>query len=162
MDYSLPGSSIHRIFQARILEWVTLPSFRGSTWPKDRTHISYISCIGRRFLYHEHTWEVPISYLQTEDPRQTMVKIPVQVQENLCLSWKTGRGREFSLTSPWVLFRSHQCKRSTHSGQESVGRSPGAGNGKPLQYPCLENPMDRGAWWAAVHRVTKSWAQRSN
>ena len=42
------------------------------------------------------------------------------------------------------------------------GRSPGAGNGKPLQYPCLENPMDRGAWWAAVHRVTKSWAQRSN
>ena len=31
------------------------------------------------------------------------------------------------------------------------GRSPGEGNGKPLQYPCLENLMDRGAWWAAVH-----------
>ena len=38
------------------------------------------------------------------------------------------------------------------------GRSPGEGNGNPLQYPCLENPMDRGAWWAAVHGVTKSWA----
>ena len=35
------------------------------------------------------------------------------------------------------------------------GRSPGEGNGNPLQYSCLENPMDRGAWWAAVHRVTK-------
>ena len=33
----------------------------------------------------------------------------------------------------------------------------GEGNGTPLQYFCLENPMDRGAWWAAVHRVAKSW-----
>ena len=38
-------------------------------------------------------------------------------------------------------------------------RSPGEGNGNPLQYPCLENLMDRGAWWAAVHGVTKSQAQ---
>ena len=36
-----------------------------------------------------------------------------------------------------------------------LGRSPGEGNGNPLQYPCLENPMDQGAWWAAVHRVTE-------
>jgi len=36
------------------------------------------------------------------------------------------------------------------------GRSPGEGNGNPLQYSCLENPMDRGAWQAAVHGVTKS------
>ena len=36
------------------------------------------------------------------------------------------------------------------------GRFPVRGNGNPLQYACLENPMDRGAWWAAVHRVAKS------
>ena len=36
------------------------------------------------------------------------------------------------------------------------GRSPGVGHGNPLQYSCLENPMDRGAWWATVHRVAKS------
>ena len=36
------------------------------------------------------------------------------------------------------------------------GRSPGEGNGNPLQYSCLENSMDRGAWWATVHGVTKS------
>ena len=35
------------------------------------------------------------------------------------------------------------------------GRSPGEGNGNPLQYSCLENPMDRGAWQAAVHGLTK-------
>ena len=36
------------------------------------------------------------------------------------------------------------------------GRFPGEGNGYPLQYTCLENPMDRGAWWATVHGVEKS------
>ena len=35
------------------------------------------------------------------------------------------------------------------------GRSPGEGNGKPLQYSCLENPMNEGAWWATVHGVAK-------
>ena len=40
-------------------------------------------------------------------------------------------------------------------------RSPGEGNGCPLQYSCMENPMDRGAWWATVHRVAKRWAQLS-
>ena len=39
------------------------------------------------------------------------------------------------------------------------GRSPGGGHGNPLQDSCLENPMDRGAWWAMVHRVAKSQTQ---
>ena len=43
-----------------------------------------------------------------------------------------------------------------------LGRSPGGGHGNPLQYSCLENPMDRGAWWAAVHRVAKSWTRLSD
>ena len=38
-----------------------------------------------------------------------------------------------------------------------LGRSPGGGHGNPLQYSCLENPMDRGAWWATVHGIAKSW-----
>ena len=37
-----------------------------------------------------------------------------------------------------------------------LGRSHGGGHGNPLQYSCLDNPMDRGAWWATVHRVAKS------
>ena len=36
------------------------------------------------------------------------------------------------------------------------GRSPGGGHGNPLQYSCLENPVDRGAWWATVHGVSQS------
>ena len=42
-----------------------------------------------------------------------------------------------------------------------LGRPPGGGHGSPLQYSCLENPMDRGAWCAAVHRVTKSQTDRA-
>ena len=43
-----------------------------------------------------------------------------------------------------------------------LGRSPGGWHGNPLQHSCLENPMDRGAWQATVHRVTKSQTQQSN
>ena len=42
------------------------------------------------------------------------------------------------------------------------GRSPGRGNDNPLQYSCLENPMNRGAWWATVRGVAKSWTQLSD
>ena len=43
-----------------------------------------------------------------------------------------------------------------------LGRSSGEGNGNPLQYSCLENPMDGGAWWATVHGVTKSQPRLSD
>ena len=53
MDRSPPGSSVlPGILQARMLEWVAMPSFRGSPWPRDRTRISYVFCIGRQVLYH--------------------------------------------------------------------------------------------------------------
>ena len=39
------------------------------------------------------------------------------------------------------------------------GRSPGGGNGSPLQYSCLENPMEGGAWWAAVYGAAQSWTR---
>ena len=52
MDCSPPGSSVHGILQARILEWVAMPSSRGSSRPSDRTWVSYVSYIGRQVLYH--------------------------------------------------------------------------------------------------------------
>ena len=54
MDWCPPGSSVHGISQARILEWVAMPHFRGSSLPRDWTHIS---CIGRQILYHWAIWE---------------------------------------------------------------------------------------------------------
>ena len=57
MDYSLPGSSVHGISQAKILEWVAISSSRGSSQQRDRTCISCISCIGRQILYYGTTME---------------------------------------------------------------------------------------------------------
>ena len=68
-----------------------------------------------------------------------------------------------------IIHTDRQASQVPCSGEESpasardtglipvLGRSPGIGNGNPLQYSCLKNPMDRGAWWATLHRITKSW-----
>ena len=52
MDHSFQGSSVSGILQARILEWVAIPSSRGSSWPRDWTQVSCVSCLGRQVLYH--------------------------------------------------------------------------------------------------------------
>ena len=54
------------------------------------------------------------------------------------------------------------CQAGDADSIPGSGRSPGEGNGKPLQESCLENPMDRGAWQAIVHGVTKSQTQLSD
>ena len=51
MDCSLPGSTVY-IFQAKILEWVAISFSGGSSQPRDQTHVSCISCVGRQILYH--------------------------------------------------------------------------------------------------------------
>ena len=56
VDCSLPGSSVHRILQARILQWVAISYSRGSSQPRDWT---LVSCFGRWILYHCTTWEAP-------------------------------------------------------------------------------------------------------
>ena len=60
----------------------------------------------------------------------------------------------------WLSVKDSACNAGATGDVGSTpgsGRSHGEGNGKPLQYSCLENPMDRGAWWATVHRLAKSW-----
>ena len=57
------------------------------------------------------------------------------------------------LTDAWLLIRVHLGAHSYPSGE---------GNGTPLQYSCLESPMGRGAWWAAVHGVARSWTRLSD
>ena len=67
--------------------------------------------------------------------------------------------RLFSVDSQWLS--SENCTSSVgDTGSVSeLGRSPGEGNGNSLQYSCLENPMDRVAWWATVRGVAKSWTR---
>ena len=57
MDRSLPGSSFHGILQARILEWIAVPSSWGSSQPRDQTRVSFVSGIGRHVLSTGAIWE---------------------------------------------------------------------------------------------------------
>ena len=100
------------ILQASILEWIAMPSSRASSWPRDWTHVSYITGFGRWFPGGSDCKEC---------------------------AWNAG--------DPGSI--------------PGLGRYPGEGDGHPLQYSCLENSMDRGAWQSTVHGVTKSWTQLS-
>ena len=65
----------------------------------------------------------------------------------------TSRARGFPRSS---VSKESACNAGDLSSIPGSGRSPGEGNGNPLQYSCLENPMDREAWWVIVHGVAKS------
>ena len=66
MDCSPPGSSVHGILQARTLEWVAMASSKGSCWPRDRTHVSYVSCIGKRGFLQPHLIPTDTTFRPTQ------------------------------------------------------------------------------------------------
>ena len=60
------------------------------------------------------------------------------------------------------MIKNLPANREDMSSIPGSGRSLGKGNGNPLQYSCLGNPMDKGVWWATVHGVVNSWTQLSD
>ena len=152
MNCSPPGSSVHGILQARILEWVAIPFSRRSFWPRDWTQVS---CTAGRFFTIWVTREYNLgvlfesrhahrkSTIYKHSPDLWTIYIPcicqgIQVAVVIKnLPANAGDIRDIALIP-------------------GSGRSPGEGHGNPLQYSCLENPMDRGAWWATGHRVAQS------
>ena len=104
---SPPGPSVHGVLQARTLEWVAMPSSRGSFWPRDWTWISYVSCIGRWVLYLEGHMGSPVTTLDANGtfsqchlfgwytglkhiPSKEMLKSPITSKCELI--WKLGHG----------------------------------------------------------------------
>ena len=74
MDYSPQGSSVYRIFQARILEWVSISFSRGSSQSREWTHVFCVYCFGRWILYYWATWEV-VFYVQLSNFPRTIYEI---------------------------------------------------------------------------------------
>ena len=66
------------------------------------------------------------------------------------------------MISRWLSGKQSACQCRRLGFDLWLGSSPGKGNGNPLQYPCLENLMDREAWWVTVHGVAKSQTRLSN
>ena len=103
-------------------------------------------------------------------PRHTQIRAFITLQHQplglLCQQWFQSSTIAFNLIFT-VFPRGSGSTVSTYNAADpgsipGSGRSPGEGNGNPLQYSGLENPMDRGAWQATVHRVTKSRTRLSD
>ena len=60
----------------------------------------------------------------------------------------------------WLSGKGFTANAGASGSIPDLEKSPGEGNGNPLQYSCLENFMDRGAWWATIHRIAKNWTQQ--
>ena len=125
----------HGLFPAKFLHPLNFPgkntgvgcySLLQGLFPTiDQTWVSCISCIGRQILYHE---------CQLETPHSSLVQASqvAQIQKNAPAN--SGATRDIDSVP-------------------GLGRSPGGGNGNPLQCSCLENSMDRGAWQVTVHEI---------
>ena len=85
MDCSPPGSSVHGILQARILEWIAISFSRGSSWPRDRTHVSCVSCMSRQTLCRLNHKEM-VLYLKSHCQTKVFCEFPSFVFYAAC--WK--------------------------------------------------------------------------
>ena len=141
MDCSLPGSSVHGILQTRILEWVAMPSCRGSFWPGDEPTSLFTSPIlAGRFFTTRATWEAPLlTYMGSRENTDN---------RKLALDFWDNRWHKKHMQNNWKLL---QRAMFLFLGWED----PLEKEFSILQYSCLENPMDRGAWWATVHAVAR-------
>ena len=127
VDCSLPGSFIHGISQAGILEWVSISFSRDLPDPG-------------------------VEPMSPEDssPSEPQLEVLYAV---LKASFRLPR---------WLSGKESACQSGDMGLIPGMGRSPGEGSGNLLQYSCLENPVERGAWWAIAHEVIESWTQLSN
>ena len=128
MGCSLPGSSVHGIFQAKKLEWVAIFLLQG-IFPTPRLNPGLLHC--RQILYRLSSKGSPSQVALVVKKNKTKQKKNKKTPAN------AGGIRDMGLIS-------------------GLGRSPGGEHSNPLQYPCLENPTDRGAWRATVHEAAKS------
>ena len=174
MDCRRPGLSVRGILQARILERVSMSSSRGSSQHRDQTGVSYVSCIGGWVLYHSATWWSWLSVkscwpfmhhgLLLLQPRPQSISWRFTSHkpnpQYSLFFWKSNLEIVKAFILKILIFfqgflsssvgKASACNVGALGSIPGLGSSPGEGNGNPLQYSCLENPMDRGAWRAMV------------
>ena len=138
MDCSLPGSSSHGIFQARVLEWGAI-AFSDSVLYSDVNGKEIQKKRGYTYILIHFVIQQKLKWASLV--AQTVTNPPTKQE-----TWVRALDREESDTTERLHF---------HFSLSCIGE----GNGNPLQCSCLENPRDRGAWWAAVYGVAQSRTQ---
>ena len=151
LDYSLPGSSVHRVLQARMLEWVAISFSRGSFPPRDWTCISYTFTKISFLATNIKTRLLNVQRCNSIWAKRNPIRFLLQTRATLAFLGP--------LVLPhWPSGKESACNAG-YSGEvgwiPGWGRAPGEGNGNPLQYSCLSNPTDRGACRATFHGVAK-------
>ena len=147
MDCSPPGSSVHGILQARILEWVTIPFSRG-IFSTQGLNVGLLHC--RWILYRlSQGWSLNLRILRGGKSIPKHIGLGPTLRSYLWLL----RASQVAL----VVKNPPANAGDTRDGCSipGLGRSPGEGHGNPLQCSCLENPMDSEAWQATVHGVAR-------
>ena len=124
--------TVYGILQARKLEWIAIHFSNRSSQPRTQTQV---------FLLQVD--------LPAEPPGRSIRRTSVEIKKCIDTGFPGGAGGKEPAC---------QCRRDLGS-ISGLGSSPGGRHCNPLQYSCLENPMDRGVWGAAVYRVTKSWTR---
>ena len=134
---SPPGFSIHGIFQARILEWVAICSFRGSSWPMDPIHISCSSCIASWFFTPEPSANCFPNWLNYQLPTGNCIRVP-----GTLLPWQSSLFcLNFSHSEAYVGFpggsdgKESTCSEGDLSSIPGLGKPPGEGNSYPIFWP---------------------------
>ena len=149
---------VHGILQSRILEWVVFPFSRGSSQPRDRTQVSHTA---GRFFTSWATGKAYLEWVAIPSPGDlpnpgTEPGFPALQADSLPTDlsgkpyWRP-KGFPGGLDG-----KESTCNAGDLGLSRELERSPRGGHGKPLQCSCLENPMDRGVWQAAVHGVAES------
>ena len=176
MDCSPPGSSIHGILQAIILEWVAISFSRGSSRPRDWT---WVSCIAGRCFNLWATREAPTCLRAQSFPRLLkMVVANVPSPQDSCSSHWPSTELEVTTGFSRASLVAQMVKNLPPMREtlERLGKCPGGGHGNPLQYSCLENPrghrglaghspwgckeLDGTQWLSTAH--TPVWVTHEN
>ena len=138
-------TSLHKVLALELPHPPHLPHPHSST-PMGR------SCLSRSVQYGTVSGSLPQGLLSQVLPGVSTCHLWFQWRY-LCVS--------FSLFPGGSNGKESACNAGDTGSIPGSGRSPGGGNGNPHQYPCPENPMDRGAYWATVYEVPKSWTRLS-
>ena len=153
MDCSPPGSSIHGILLARVLECVASAFSEMHILMWKRPNFLNSGCNILQDYLTLFLWSQSHKRISSKDWVSIWVVRNDAVNRYLSMN-------VYGLPQ-WLSGKESACNSGEMGLIFGFGRSTGGGNGNPLQYSCLENPMDRGACWATIHGVTKNRTQLS-
>ena len=125
MDCSPPGSSIHAIFQAGILEWVAISSSRESSQPRYQIWVSWVFCIGRVILYHSATWEAPLHVLSFPNLRFRHLCEPTTQEQELLRLWEAPD--KASVRNEWLKLITEESSEAIAVGWGPSQETPFSG-----------------------------------